>query len=420
MRFTPCPPMTFLRLAAVLFAVAIPSISVNGQESSIEVLPPAEGPSSGEVLPEPAAPAQPTAAETGQAAPDAATADPAEPAPPPPCGTQPITMARMQWPTAALLTEIHASILRQVFKCDVRIQEGDMATTGSSMGANGQPAVAPEMWISRVAEIWNSAIKAQEVRQAGTSYAEQVFEGWFVPAYAAETWPDLTTIEGLKAHAAEMGRGAKPKFLSCPIDWGCNIVNRNMLRANGLDQVFDVIEPANRFELDTLIAEAVGRQEPIVFYYWQPNAILSQFAFREVTLGAYNKDNFLCMGRLACATPLPTGFAPDPVIIALSEWVYVDAPQVAVYFARAKMPFAEMNAMLQQLSETGATVESVAARFVAEKGAVWRPWAGLEGDGSAPAADAPEGQAPSQQPAPQQEPEPQRPNIPSTPPPSLT
>src|SRR5690606_25627294 len=113
----------------------------------------------------------------------------------------------------------------------------------------------------------------------------------------------------------------------CPLDWGCNIVNRNLLRATGLDQLFQVIEPANRFELDTLIAEAVGRQEAFVFYYWQPNAILAQFAFREVQLGAYNKENFQCLGRIVCANPQPSGFAPDPVIIAVSEWVYTEAPE---------------------------------------------------------------------------------------------
>jgi glycine betaine/proline transport system substrate-binding protein len=344
------------------------------QESSVTVLEAPTGPSSGETMPEEQS--GQAAAPAGEVSAEGTTVE-TTPAPPPPCGTQPITMARMQWPTAALLTEIHAKILQLAFNCVVEIQEGDLATVGSSMGANGQPAAAPEMWISRIAEIWNSAIKAQEVRQAGTSYADQVFEGWFVPDYAVTTWPDITTIEGLKAHAAEMVPGRKPKFISCPIDWACNIINRNMLRANGLDQLFEVVEPANRFELDTLIAEAVGKKEPILFYYWQPNAILSQFAFREVALGPFNKDNFLCLGRVACATPLPTGFAPDPVIIALSEWVYTDAPQIASYFQRAKMPFAEMNAMLQQLSETGATVESVAARFIAERQAVWHPWVNL-------------------------------------------
>ena len=347
--FPPARLLSALAAALWLCVCAVPALA---QDSSIVTLGEHEGPSSGETVPEDAPPAEP-----------------------PPCGTQPITMARMQWPSSALLAEIHARILADRYGCDVQAQEADMATAGSSMGANGQPAVAPEMWIARIAEIWNAGLQSQKVRQGGTSSAEQVFEGWFVPAYAPR--PSDHDGRGPSGAGRRIGRGRPPRFISCPVDWGCNLINRNLLRAHGLDRAFEVVEPANRFELDTLIAEAVSRREPIVFYYWQPNAILAQFAFREVALGAYNKDNFLCMGRMACASPQPTGFAPDPVIIAVAEWVYLEAPQVAAYFQRARLPLAEMNLMLQQLSETGATVESVAARFIAERGAVWRPWAGL-------------------------------------------
>ncbi|MHB1110470.1 MAG: glycine betaine ABC transporter substrate-binding protein [Devosia sp.] len=362
------PPIRSLLVALALVLGGSPSAA---QESSVQVLEAPEGPSSGELMPE-TAPARPS-----------------------PCGTQPITMARMQWPTAALLAEIHSRILSANFACEVRIQDGDLAATGSSMGATGQPAVAPEMWIARVAEIWNAAINAQKVRQAGTSYVEPVFEGWFVPDFAVATWPDITSIEGLKLRAAELTPGRKPRFISCPIDWGCSVINRNLLRANGLAPLFEIVEPANRFELDTLIAEAVSRKEPILFYYWQPNAILAQFAFNAVDLGAYDKDAFLCMGRQACASPLPTGFAPDPVVIALSEWVYIEAPQIASYFQRAKMPFAEMNAMLQALSEPGATVETIAEGFVSTRGAIWRPWAGLAVEPEAVAPDEIPAEAPA-------------------------
>jgi glycine betaine/proline transport system substrate-binding protein len=341
-----------LLLLALL--IPLPLAGPRAQESSVETLAAPEGVSSGEAMP----------AE--------------EAAPAPPCGTQPITIARMQWPSSAILAEIHARILKASFGCDVRVQEGDMATAGTSMGSTGQPAVVPELWIARIAEIWNAATKAQKVRQAGNSYAEPTFEGWFVPDYVVAQWPEVTTIDGLKAHAADFAVGGKGKgrFVSCPADWGCSIVNRNMLRANGLDALFDIVEPANRFELDTLIAEAVSRKEPILFYYWQPNAILAQFAFNQVDLGPYNKDNFLCLGRTTCGGPLPTGFAPDPVIIAVSEWVFLDAPQVAAYFGRARMPLAEMNAMLQASSD-GGTAEEIADRFVATREEVWRPWLGV-------------------------------------------
>ncbi len=64
------------------------------------------------------------------------------------------------------------------------------------------------------------------------------------------------------------------------------------------------------------------------------------------------------------------------MIVALAQWVYLDAPDVAAYFQRAHMPFAEMNTLLQDLNEPGATVESVADSFVAARASVWRPWVG--------------------------------------------
>lgn len=298
-------------------------------------------------------------------------------APPPPCGTDPITIARMPWPSAALLAEIHSRILTAEFRCNVVVQDADLAATGSSMGSLGQPAVAPELWISRIADSWSAAMQGQKVRQAGTSYAETPFEGWFVPDYAAAQWPEITTLDGLKAHAADFATGTgRGRFISCPLDWGCALINRNLLKAFGLDQSFDIVEPANRFEMDTLIAEAVSRKQPILFYYWQPNAILSQFAFRPVTLPAYDPDAFRCAGTTTCALPKPTGFAPEPVVIGLAEWVYLDAPLVAAYFGRARMPFAEMNRLLEELGEPGATVETVADRFITEDRAIWQPWLG--------------------------------------------
>ena len=79
--------------------------------------------------------------------------------------------------------------------------------------------------------------------------------------------------------------GKKGKFISCPADWACAVINRNLLRAEGLDAHLEVVEPKNRYDMDQTIAAAVSRKEPILFYYWQPNAVLAQFAFSPVSLG---------------------------------------------------------------------------------------------------------------------------------------
>jgi glycine betaine/proline transport system substrate-binding protein len=300
-----------------------------------------------------------------------------QPAVPAPCGGETITIARMQWPSAELLAEIHARLVKQNFGCNVEVVPGDLAATASSMGSNAQPAVAPELWITRIPDVWNAALKTQQVRQAGTTYAEPLFEGWFIPDYEAAARPDLKTAADLRTYWKDFTAGGKKaRLISCPPDWACAVINRNLIRAYGLSDVFDVIEPANRFELDTLISEAESRKEPILFYYWQPNAVLAQFAFKPLDLGPFNRDNFVCLGRTACADPKPSSFSPDPVVVAMAQWVYLEAPEVAAYFQRAHMPFAEMNALLQNLNEPGATVEGVADAFVAARGEVWQQWVG--------------------------------------------
>jgi glycine betaine/proline transport system substrate-binding protein len=324
----------------------------------------------------------PTIDAPPSAAPDAAAdadaSSSAEPAPPAPCGGETITIAKMQWPSAQLMAEIHARLIKENFGCDVEVVPGDMASTASSMGVNGQPAVAPELWITRVADVWNGALKTQEVRQAGTTYADQLFEGWFVPDYEAAAHPDVLKVANLKDRFKDFiaPGGKKARFISCPPDWACAVINRNLIKAFGLSDLFDVVEPANRFELDTLISEAESRKEPILFYYWQPNAVLAQFGFKPVDLGPFNKDNFTCLGRDVCTNPQPSSFASDPVVVALAQWVYLEAPEVAAYFQRAHMPFSEMNALLQNLNEPGATIESVADAFVAARGEIWQQWVG--------------------------------------------
>jgi glycine betaine/proline transport system substrate-binding protein len=383
----------FLSRAAVLLALLA---AVPGAPAFAQQVPPLAAPDvtdlvapgGGDSSSVPAPGSDSAAPQPGQgSAPDGLSDTGTTPAP---CGTQPITIARMAWPSAALLAEIHARLLESQFGCTVQVLPSDLAPAVSGMASTGQPAVAPEMWISRVADQWNQAVKDQKLRQVGLSYAESQFEGWYVPDYVAAAHPELKSVAALKdAWKLFANGGDRGQFVSCPADWACAVINRNLLKAEGLDQLYTVVEPKNRYDLDQTIAAAVSRKQPILFYYWQPNATLSQFGFKPVDLGPYSKADFTCLGKRLCDTPKPSSFAPEPVVIALADWVFTSAPEVAAYFQRAQMPMAEMNSLLAQLNETGATVEAVAGKFVAERQEVWQKWVGTVA--AKPAGGAPAG-----------------------------
>jgi glycine betaine/proline transport system substrate-binding protein len=295
-----------------------------------------------------------------------------------PCDGRELQIARMPWTSAAILAEIHARLIRRAFGCVVRVVAGDLAATSSSMVSTEQPAVAPEMWITRVADIWNSAVGANKVRSGGPSYSGGAFEGWFIPRFVAEAWPELRSAASVAEHFDVFAsEGEKGRFISCPPDWACSIINRNLMNAYGYDDMFEIVEPGNRFEFDTLIAEAASRQEPVLLYYWQPNAVLSQLDLQPLDMGAYSAAAANCLARRGCSDPEPSAFSPEAVVAALAEWVVEDAPEIASYFQRAAMPFDVMNALLAWQSEQGASVESTADHFVEAYESVWSVWASV-------------------------------------------
>ena len=313
-----------------------------------------------------------------------------------PCGNRTITVARMQWPSSIVLAYIHAKILSQELGCNVEVIAGDMAATASSMVSTGEPAIAPELWVTRITQIWNSALESGRIRTEGVTFSSRAIEGWFLPPQLAARVPDLVHVEDLKdallsltnepsgeeGQTDESGQvvetstpvGTRVKFISCPSDWACSIINKNLIAAYGLQDVFDLVEPANRFEMDTLIAQSVSRNEMIVFYYWQPNAVLAQFDFLALDMGSFEGENFKCLAQRNCENPVPSSFPLEKAFIVAADWVAEQAPLVSHYLRRANMPLEEMNQVLNWQAQGTLTFEELAARFVLEREEIWRPW----------------------------------------------
>ena len=315
-----------------------------------------------------------------------------------PCGDREISLGAMQWPSSIILARIHGLILQQELGCTVRIMSGDMASTATSMATTGQPAIVAEMWTSRIASIWNPLLESGHVEPEAVTFLGGSLEGWYLPAHMGEAFGDVRSLAGLVELAGQLAAadGVEPvptesgplgpgrrdravapgrlRFISCPADWACSIINRNLLRALGISDKVELVTPANRFEMDTLIAQSVSLKSPVVFYYWQPNGVLAQFDFVALDMGEYDPDAFACLASRECAAPKPSAFAPEKPFIVAADWVAEDVPLVARYLRGASLPIEEMNRILNWQGEEGGDYEALAARFVREREEIWRPW----------------------------------------------
>ena len=295
------------------------------------------------------------------------------------CGTdRTIEIAEMTWPSAAALAHIHATILGAGYGCNVEIVTGDTVPTSSSMLSRGAPAVAPELWTSTIEEPWQQGIDNGTVVQLGDAITDGTVEGWFIPRYVQEANPELTTAEAAIARPDLFPDPEQPdqgRLYSCPPGWACELSTSALFEAYDMEDKWNLFSPGSGGALDASIARAFLREEPILFYYWGPTAILGKFDAVQLDLGEAKPDVYACNTDPDCTEPAgKTAYPSSPAVVGAAKWIETDAPAVAEYFGKVGLSNAQISELLVYGDENKADAAETAANFLKTKEDVWTGW----------------------------------------------
>ena len=299
------------------------------------------------------------------------------------CGTdRTIDIAEMTWPSAAALAQIHAKILDAGFGCNVEIVTGDTVPTTSSMVLCGSPAVAPELWTSTVQEQWEDALEEGTVVALGDAISDGTIEGWFIPRYTQEAHPEITSAEAAIANPqvfADPEDASKGRMYTCPPGWGCELATGALFEAYDMGETWNLFSPGSGGALDASIARAFTREEPILFYYWGPTAILGKFDAVALDMGETKPDVYACNTNPDCDEPAGiTAYPSSPAIVGAAAWLPEEAPAVAEYFAQVGLTNDEISELLVYGDENQADAEATAVNFLKSKEDVWTGWVSPE------------------------------------------
>jgi glycine betaine/proline transport system substrate-binding protein len=299
------------------------------------------------------------------------------------CGTdRTIDIAEMTWPSAAALAHIHATILEEGFGCNVEIVTGDTVPTSSSMLSRGTPAVAPELWTSAIEEPWAEGIEEGKVVQLGNAITDGTVEGWFIPRYVQEAHPELVTAADVVAHPElfpDPEDPSKGRLYSCPPGWACELSTSALFEAYEMEETWNLFSPGSGGALDASIARAFLREEPILFYYWGPTAILGKYDAVQLDLGEANQDVYACNTDPDCDEPAgKTAYPSSPAVIGAAAWIEEDAPAVADYFSKAGLSNDQISAILVYGDENKADAAQTAENFLKTEEDVWTQWVPAE------------------------------------------
>lgn len=298
------------------------------------------------------------------------------------CGS--VTIADMNWNSASLMANIDQFILNNGFDCEAELIPGDSVPTGTSMIEKGSPDVAPELWTNGIKEALDQGVKNKRLRYAGKSLSDGGEEGFWVPSYLVEQYPEMKTIDGIIKHAnlfKHPESDEKFAFYSCPAGWTCQITAEHLFNALKLeDYQFEIVDPGSGAALAGAIAKAYERKKPWFGYYWSPTPVLGKYDMVKIDFGSgVDLDEYVnCTTQAECENPKVTMYPPSIVHTITTESFALRAPKAYEYFANRGFTNKVMSQLLAWMEENQADSEEAMAYFLTTYPDIWKSWVSEE------------------------------------------
>lgn len=296
------------------------------------------------------------------------------------CGK--VTISEMTWASAGVAAHVAGKILTHGYGCETELVPGDTVPTATSMSEKGEPDIAPEMWINSARLVLERAIKEKRVRIAGEILSDGGIEGWYIPKYMVDKRPELATLEGVLKHPElfpdkeERGKG---RFYTCPAGWACQIINRNLYKAYGLDKAgFTLFNPGSGEGLAAALDRANSRRQPFFGYYWSPTALLGRYPMVKLSGMEHDPGTWKCVIDKDCADPKPNQW-PRSVVLTVTTGTFADsAPEAFKFLTAMSWSNPTIEGVLSWKEDQRANNEESALHFLKNFRSTWTAWVPAE------------------------------------------
>ena len=291
------------------------------------------------------------------------------------CGK--VTVGEMNWNSARVIANVEKFILEAGYGCEVELVQTATVPAMTSMVEKGEPDIASEIWINSVRESFDNGVAEGRIVSAGNVLSDGGVEAWWVPAYFAEAYPGIRTVQQVMDNAElfqDPEDPSKGRFFNCPSGWACKIINTNLFRAYSLGDTFNDFDPGSAEGLSGAIAKAYERGEPWFGYYWAPTAILGKYPMVMIELAGFDAEGHTCNTREDCDVP-HAGRYPPSAVLAVTTQAFADShPDEFAFLGNISFPNDVMNAVLAWGEDNQAEGNEMAGYFMVKHEALWSSW----------------------------------------------
>ncbi|EDZ44346.1 MAG: ABC transporter substrate-binding protein [Rhodobacteraceae bacterium] len=284
------------------------------------------------------------------------------------CGD--VSITEMDWASSAVVTAVSKFLMEQGYGCNVQIVPSSTVPALTSLAETGEPDILTEVWANSTPS-YEPLLADGKLVELANVLSDGGVEAWWIPAYLAESNPELTTWEGIMANPAAVGG----KFHDCPSGWACDIINNNNLKALNIDGTgLERFQHGSGETLQTSIAAAYGDKAPWLGYYWAPTAVLGKYPMVQVKVGEYDAEAHSCNGDVDCADPKYSAYPAAKVVTAASQSFVDEKPAIAELMSKVSFTNAQMGDVLAWRLDNNASYDEAAVYFLTNNPDVWSGW----------------------------------------------
>jgi glycine betaine/proline transport system substrate-binding protein len=275
------------------------------------------------------------------------------------------------------------ALLETAYECKTEIVPGTPAATESALAQDDLQIIA-EIWTGR-SPIIEKAVKAGDVMVVGDTLAGGAEQGWYVPDYVVhgdsargieatapdlKTWRDLPRYKHLFRDPEDPSKG---RFLNCPSGWVCEQTNSRLLRVHGLEDDYSNFRAGTGAALDSAISSAYDRGVPILFYYWQPAGLMAKYKFAKVAQDPFDQQ---CWDTIVSGegTLCSSDFLVAHLGVGVSARFAQANPGLIAFLERLQFQPPLLNKMILDMTESHASGQAMATRFLRENPDIWHAW----------------------------------------------
>jgi glycine betaine/proline transport system substrate-binding protein len=286
-----------------------------------------------------------------------------------------IVIGDNNWGSAHFLAEMQKIIIEHGYGYPVELVPGKTVILWEAT-KTGDVDVDPEVWRPNMAD-WDEAISGGELIDLAIINEDNWQSLFVVPTYMIEgdasrgidpMTPELQSVDQLsetkyKELFADPESPGKGRIFNCLPGWECELINERQLKAYGLDEHYNLVNPGSQEALFANLIKAYQNGEPYITYLWGPTWIAGKLDLTRLEEPAHNEQDWETDN--SCAYP-----SAELHVVAHPTFPE-KAPDVTKMYESWYMETAYFNEALAYMDETGGEPFDAALWFLKEREEVW-------------------------------------------------